>query len=158
MKPEQIAKSLSLRGKGQLYSVLSRRPVKTRKGVSSIIEKESSYQGILAEYSARKSVKEGIQSGERDRPQLPNGMKECFYLGESKFFRGFNGTEYLGVTISGNKPKSKYYKNGAIVEKDEIISEVLAAEVAPKKSKEQLAENCQAEFVLIKCDNILRVG
>lgn len=158
MTSDQIAKRLSIRQFGGFYSVTSRRLCKTRKGTTSVIEKESVYQGILAEYSARKAVKEGIQSGEREAPHLPSGMKECFYKDKSKFFRSFADQEYLGVTISGNKPKSQYYKDGKPVDKSEIISDLLASELAPKKSKSELAENNQAEFIIVKVENVVSVS
>jgi len=157
MTPQQIAQSLAVRKAGCFFTVKIRRPCKTRKGVDSIIEKESIYQGQLCDYSAKSAVKQGIESGERDAPELPKGMKESFKDGNAKFYRGFNDQKYFGVVVDGNKPKSKYYKNGQIVEKDQIIGDLLASELSRPKTKQELAEKRQSPFVLIKCENVLEI-
>lgn len=158
MTPQQIAQSLAIRKAGCFFTVKVRRPCKTRKGIDSIIEKESVYQGQLCDYSAKSAVRQGIESGERDAPELPKGMKESFKDGNAKFYNGFNDQKYFGVVVDGNKPKSKYYKNGQIVEKDQILDDLLASEKSPPKTKQELAEKCQSPFVLIKCENILEIA
>lgn len=157
MTPEQITQRLAIRKNGQFFTVKTRRPCKTRKGVDCIIEKESVYQGQLCDYSAKFAVKQGIESGERDAPELPKGMKNSFKDGNAKFYNGFNDQKYWGVTIEGNKSKSKYYKNGQIIDKDQILDDLLASEKSPPKDKKELAEKCQAPFVLLKVENVLEI-
>ena len=154
MKIEQISEILSSRPKGTYFQIVSRRPAKTRKGVNSYIEKESRIQGQLCDYSATKNVREGIESGEREAPHLPKGVKECFYVGKVNFFRYFNGSVALAVNVSGNKPVSRFFKNGQEVSKDAVESDLLASELAEYKTKEQLADKNQSPFRAIKLDNI----
>jgi hypothetical protein len=158
MTPDQIAKSLSIRKAGQFFTVISRRFCKVRKGVDSIIEKESTYQGQLCEYKDRAIVKDAILSRERSAPNLPKGVKECFYLGDVKFFAMVNGNTCLAVNVAGNKPKSRFYKNNSPVEESVIVSEVLAQELNKVATKEEAAENNQAPFVMINVQNILAVS
>lgn len=157
MTPQQIANHLSNRPKGSIFQIVSRRLAKTKKDVSAIIEKESRIQFQLAEYANTANVKSGIQSGEREKPQLPKGVKETFNIELCKFYRMFNGNECFGGPISGNKPKSVFYKNGKIVSVEEIKDDLLASELAEKKTKSELAEVHQSPFAMVSCSNIVSI-
>ncbi len=158
MTPDQIAKALSEKKGGNFFSVISRRPLKLKKGCFSTIEKESHMQGILAEYANTSNVKSGIQNGERDRPHLPKGVKECFYIGRIKFFRMESGKVCLAVNIAGNQPKSFFYKNGSLVEKEKLVDEVLSQDLAEKNTRAELAGVNQSPFVMIGVENIKSIG
>jgi hypothetical protein len=157
MNPNQIAQKLSTKSSGQFFSVISRRPAKTRKDCPFVIEKVSQYQGQLTEYSRRKTVREGVESGERDAPSLPRGVKESFYIGRAKFFRYFNGNEALAINVEGNRPSSQFFIDGKPVEESQVAEYLLSSELSPPKNKEQLAEKSQAPFVVISCQNVIDI-
>lgn len=157
MTPQQIADKLASRPKGTIFQVISRRLAKTKKDVSAIIEKESHIQFQLAEYANTANVKSGIQSGEREKPHLPKGVKEIFYIDSCKFYRMFNGNECFGGPIGGNKPKSVFYKNGKIVSAEEIENDVLSSELAEKKTKSELSDVNQSPFAIVSCSNIVSI-
>lgn len=157
MTPQQIADKLASRPKGTIFSIVSRRLAKTKKDVSAIIEKESHIQFQLAEYANTANVKSGIQSGEREKPHLPKGVKETFYVDSCKFYRTFGGNECFGGPIAGNKPKSIFYKNGETVSVEEIKDDLLASELAEKKTKSELAEVHQSPFAMISVSNIVSI-
>lgn len=154
MTPNQIAARLASRQKGGLFSVTYRRNCKTKKDAPHCVEKETHAQAILAEYGNRAPVKEGILSGERLPPEAPKGTKEIFYLGNAKFYKMMSGKTCLGFTQSGNEPQIQYFVDGKPSAEPEYL---LASEKAQQKSKEQLAENNQAQFKLIDCETILDV-
>jgi len=157
MTPEQIANHLSNRPKGTIFSIDSRRLAKTKRDVSSIIEKESHIQFQLAEYANMANVKSGIQSGEREKPHLPKGVKEISYIGACKFYHMFNGNVCFGGPIVGNKPKSVFYKNNQPVSAEEIENDVLASELVEKKTKPELTDVNQSPFAMISVANIVSI-
>lgn len=154
MTPQQIAAHLSDRQRGGFYSLIYRRNCKTKKGTNHLVEKQTHAQAILAEYGNRAPVKEGILSGERLPPEAPKGTKEIFYIGGVKFFKMMSGKTCLGATLSGNEPQIQYIVDGQPSAEPDYL---LASEKVQPKSKEQLAENSQAQFKLIDCETILDV-
>lgn len=154
MTPQQIAANLSSRQKGGFFSVIYRRNCKTKKGTPYLVEKETRAQAILAEYGARAAVKEGILSGERLPPEAPKGTKEIFYVGGVKFFKMVSGKTCLAAPLSGNEPQIQYFVDGKPSAEPDCL---LASEKVQMKSKEELAENSQAQFKLIDCETILDV-
>jgi len=158
MKIDQLTAKLSNRPKGSFFSITTRRPVKLKKGFNVLIEKQSEIQGLFGvEYASTANVKAGIQSGEREAPTLPNGIKRCFYENGIKFYEGFNGNISMGVNRSGNKPKSLFFMDGKEVSEEQIESMVLSSELAEKKSKLELAEKHQSPFVMVKLENVVDV-
>lgn len=158
MKIDQLTAKLSSRPKGSFFSITTRRPVKLKKGFNVLIEKQSEIQGLFGvEYANTANVKAGVQSGEREAPTLPKGIKQCFYQNGLKFYESFNGNISLGVNRSGNKPKSLFFMDGEQVSEEQIQNMVLSSELAPKKSKLELAENNQSPFIMVKLENVVDV-
>ena len=158
MNITEITTRLANRPKGSIFSIATRRPVQLRKGFTARVEKQSQIQGMFGvEYANMANVKSGIQSGEREVPHLPNGVKRCFYENGLKFFEGFNGNTSLAVSISGNKPTSIYYMDGKQVAEEEIESMLLSSELTPKKSKSELAEKHQSPFMMVNLQNVVDV-
>ncbi len=154
MTPQQIAARLSSKKKGQIYSLIWRRQCRVKKGINSKVEKETHAQAILAEYGNRAPVKNGVLNGERLPPEAPKGAVECFYLGDAKFFKMTSGKTCLAAPLSGNEPQIRYYVDGELSLEPDFL---LASEKTQLKSKEQLAENCQAQYKLINCQDIIDI-
>ncbi len=157
MNPHQIAEKLASRARGGIFSIISRRPCKTLKGCPFVIEKLTKQQGILAEYSARKSVKEGIESGERDEPELPKGVRSCYKIGNVKFYEYMNGNTGVAVPLAGNPAISIYYVDGVETPKEKIEHFLLASEKIKPESKEELQKIFHAPHKIIGCSNIIDV-
>ncbi len=158
MKIDQLTAKLSSRPKGSIFSITTRRPVKLKKGFSTVIEKQSQIQGLFGvEYANTANVKAGIQEGERANPHLPKGVKRAFYLGGLKFFETFGGNVCLAVNLSGNKPKSLFFLDGKQVSEEQIESMVLASELEPKKTRAELADKNQSPFLMVKLENVVDV-
>jgi hypothetical protein len=157
MTPEQIAEKLVSRAKGQLYTVKSRRPCKLKKGFNLEIFKETEQQGMLCDYSRREPVREGVESGEREAPELPKGVKAVKHIGGVKFYEMANGNICLSVPLSGNKAKSKYLLNGQEVSQERISDYLLASEKVEPESKEELEKLHQVPFKMISVGNIIEI-
>lgn len=157
MTPQQIALTLDSRPKGSFFSVVSRRPAKVRKGVNHVIEKISHTQFQLCDYSKTANVKNGIQSGEREAPKLPNGVAEIIVMGNCKFYKYHNGSMCFGGVISGNPSRSEFLLDGKPVSECEITDYVLSSELEPKKTRADLAEKNMTPFALVKVDNIVGI-
>ncbi len=154
MNVTKIAEILSAKPSGSFYSVKVNRPGKVRKGVADNITKVSVFQGMLAEYSNRKPVKDAVESGERDAPVMPS-WAESVEIDGLRFWRNIKtGQHYLPVCISGNPAKAQWYRNGEAVTLDEIKDNLLASEYATKPTKEETEEKGQAQFVAVSVDNI----
>ena len=158
MKIDQLTAKLSSRPKGSIFSITTRRPIKLKKGFSAVIEKQSQIQGLFGvEYSNTSNVRSGVESGERETPHLPKGVKRAFYLGGLKFFETFGGNVCLAVNLSGNKPKSQFFLDGKQVSEEQIEKMVLASELTEKKTRAELADKNQSPFVMVKLENVVDV-
>lgn len=157
MTPEQIAQKLVSRAKGQLYTIKSRRPCKLKKGINLEIFKETVQQGMLCDYSARKSVREGVESGEREAPELPKGVKAVKHIGGVKFYENYSGKICISCPLGGNAPKSKFFLNNKEVSPDQISDYLLASEKVQPESKEELEAKHFAPFKMIDVANILEI-
>lgn len=157
MTPEQIAEKLVSRAKGQLYTIKSRRPCKLKKGVDLEIFKETVQQGMLCDYSARKSVREGVESGEREAPELPKGVKSVKYIGGVKFYENHSGKICISCPLSGNSPKSKFFLNNQEVSPEQISDYLLASEKVKPENKEELEKRHLVPFKMIDCANVVEI-
>lgn len=157
MNAQAIANALNTRNTGQFFTVLMRRPAKTFKGVSEVVEKESEMQGILCDYANRAPVKAAVADGMRDEPELPSHIEKSFKIGNVRFWQGKNGKTYLPVPATGNTPKAKWFLNGEEVTKAEVEPYLLASETRPQPTKDELEEKGQARFFGIDIANILEV-
>ena len=154
MTVSQIASILTAKQGGSFYSVKVNRPGKVRKGVEEKITKVSVFQGMLAEYSNRKPVKDAVVAGERDAPTMPT-WAESIEIEGMRFWRNVkNGNLYLPVCVTGNPSKAQWYRNGEPVNLDDVKDNLLASEYAPKPSKEETEEKGQALFVAVSVENI----
>ena len=154
MTVSQIASILTAKQGGSFYSVKVNRPGKVRKGVADNITKVSVFQGMLAEYSNRKPVKDAVVAGERDAPMMPV-WAESIEIEGMRFWRNVkNGNLYLPVCVTGNPSKAQWYRNGEQVNLDDVKDALLASEYATKPSKEETEEKGQALFVAVSVENI----
>jgi len=69
-----------------------------------------------------------------------------------------SGSVCLAVNISGNPPRSIFFKNGREVAKEEIQDEVLAADLQEKKTRAELADQNSSPFVMVKLNNIISIS
>lgn len=156
-KANAIASLLNSKNAGQLFSITVRRAAKCFKGTEDLVEKESKFQGQLCDYSARNAVKTAVEAGDRNAPELPSHILTGFKIGEVRFWRGKNGTDYLLIPINGNKAKVQWYLNGNPVAYSKVSEFLLASEKVTKKTKEELADKGQVPFVCVKVDNVTNV-
>mgnify|MGYP000881272647 CR=1 FL=1 len=120
MNVTEIARILSAKQGGSFYSVKVNRPGKVRKGVADNITKVSVFQGMLAEYSNRKPVKDAVEAGERDAPAMPT-WAESVEIEGMRFWRNVkNGNLYLPVCVTGNPSKAQWFRNGEPVNLDDV--------------------------------------
>jgi len=158
MDAVSISKALEGRKQGSFFSITMRRPAKTLKGVTEVVEKQTVMTGQLCDYSARAAVKNAVAEGEREAPELPSHISHSFTEGGVKFWMGKNGSVYLPMPLAGNKSKVTWFLGGEPVEYAEVESFLLASD-KPKerKDKDELAELGQVPFVGINVENILEV-
>ena len=150
----EIANALASKSAGQFFTIRTRRDGKVRKGTADSIQKVSTMQGMLTDYARRKAVREAVESGERDAPELPKHIAESFTEGGVRFWRGHNGKVYFPVCLTGNAPKSQWYRNGAEVTLDDIREALLASETAPRPDKTETEERGQALFVAVGIESV----
>jgi len=154
MTVETIAQILAAKQGGSFYSVKVNRPGKVRKGVADNITKVSVFQGMLAEYSNRKPVKDAVEAGERDTPIMPT-WAESVEIEGMRFWRNVKtGQHYLPVCVTGNPSKAQWFRNGEAVTLEQIKDNLLASEYATKPTKEETEEKGQALFVAVSVENI----
>ena len=158
MDAVSISKALETRKTGSFFSLTMKRPAKTLKGVTEVIEKETVMTGQLCDYSARAAVKNAVAEGSRDEVELPSHISHSFKEGNVKFWAGKNGKTYLPMPLAGNKSKVTWYLGGEPVEYSEVEPYLLASD-KPKerKDRDELAELGQVPFVGIDIENILEV-
>lgn len=157
MTANEIATILSAKRGGSFFTVQTARPAKVRKGVEAVIVKTSVMQGMIADYANRKAVREAIEAGDRDAPEMPS-WAEAVEIGGVRFWRNLkSGAHYLPVVLSGNKARSEWTMDGQAVSVDDIRELLLASETAPKPSKDDLADKGQVPFIAVGVDNITAI-
>ncbi len=156
MNISEIAKALNQKPKGTIFTYTIGRKAKTRKSYDGAeIIKKSVAQGMVGtDYANRKPVREAVENGERDAPELPSHIAETFTVDGIKFWRGSNGNVYFPVCATGNKPQTQWLIDGESVDLDEIKDFLLASEYAKSPSKEDLADKGQVPFVAVNIENI----
>jgi hypothetical protein len=101
-----------------------------------------------------KGVREGIESGEREIPQAPKGLKWVLYPFHLKNLA--ETTDYLRLYYpTGGKiqtPSVTYLVNGSEVTKDEYNSFLTPSAAAPKKRDPN--QDCFA----VKMENVISIG
>jgi len=157
MTKTKLLQTLGTRQNGGIFTVKSRRTCRVKKNAPQIV-KESVYQGMKCDYSSRKNVREAVTEGLREAPELPRGVKNCFYESGVKFYEGFDGSISLAVPVVGNKPQSKFFIGGKEISPEEAESYLLASEKPKEKTKAELKELGQEIFRRIKLDNIVEVN
>ena len=154
MDIQDIARVLTAKQTGSFYTIRVNRPGKVRKGINDHITKVSTFQGMVAEYSNRRPVRDAVESGEREEPVMPVWAESVEVAG-MRFWRNLKtGQHYLPVCVTGNPAKAQWYRNGEPVELDTVKDALLASEYAPKPSKDEVEEKGQALFVAVGIDNV----
>lgn len=160
MNTQEISQAFANKKTGTIFTFTIRRPAKIRKSADDInIEKVTVMQGMVGtQYATRKPVREAVMNGTRDEVKLPSYIKESFKVGNTTFWRGNNGKEYLPVCITGNKPQVRWLMNDKEVDFNTIKEYLLASEYAKKSpTKEELEDKGQVPFIGITVDNILAI-
>ena len=158
MQVEEIVRKLNDRQKGQIFTVVVERPADVYKTVTDTIVKRSEFQGQLCDYARRAPVREAVEAGDREAPELPSHIKESFEVEGIKFWRNKNEkTIYLCIPNTGNPPKVEWFLNGEPVSKDAIKHMLKASETASKPSKETVESKGQALFFAPKVENVKEV-
>ncbi len=128
----QSAINLALSRKGQFAGFLWNRPMKTRKGISSLVTKEvRCVARVGIDYDKQAKVLEGRANGEL--PEVNNGLpwgqwKQFPYLIEHTNKTGEENLYLRIYPLSNSKPKVIYRINGQIARKEEIEGLCLASE------------------------------
>jgi hypothetical protein len=100
-------------GKGDIYAKLASEAGK--------IEKLTTFQVKLHSYATRKDIREAVEAGERDAPELPSFVESVEKLpNHLTFWKGKNGTDYLALPSGNTEAKTKFFRNGKEVSKEEI--------------------------------------
>jgi len=115
--------------KGTIRTITYTRPMKTRKGVTDVIEKTTTMQvrtGVR--YDSMKAVKEARADG--SIPEQNQGLAASLEWIDNNFIKNTKtGAVMLRVAYAnGNKTTTEYRKNGQIVEKTDIAPLCLASE------------------------------
>jgi hypothetical protein len=131
---KMIDRLLSL--KGQIVTMETRKSLKTRKGLASLVEKQSVFQArVGVSYDNISRVIEGRENGTLpgQNAGLPWGVWVIYpYVIEHKgklYFR-FSGVKNSFV------PKASFFVDGKEAKKEEVCPLVLASEVQEKESPE----------------------
>ena len=157
MTTEQIAEQLQNHTPGVIFGMVVRRDCAIRKGLPHRVEKISRFQGMLADYASRKPVKDGVENGLREAPELPSYVKSTEKINGIKFWVGNNGQFYYPLPITGNPPKVQYLLDGNPVSFADVEQYLLASEKRPFVTKEEAESKMQAQFVCIKVENVQEV-
>lgn len=121
--------------KGQFFSIVWRRPMKTRKGTESLVEKMVS--GVFRagiDYDNKQSVQEKRESGELPATNqgLPWGQWLVF-----PHVISHKGNLYLRIyPANANQVKAEYFLNGESARREEIEPLCLASEFQERASVE----------------------
>lgn len=155
----QIAQALSQKPKGTIFTYRIERKAKTRKSYDGgTITKTSIAQGMVGtDYANRKPVREAVENGERDAPELPSHIEEAFITDGIRFWRGKNGEIYFPVCATGNKSKTSWAIDGEEVSLDEIKDYLLSSELPKEVNKDDLADKGQVPFIAVNINNIAAI-
>lgn len=130
MADKALARALTR--KGQFSGFLWVRPMKTRKGVSSVITKEvRCVARVGIDYEHKQSTIEGREDGTlpAENGGLPWGKWKQFpYLIEHTNKDGIYSIYLRLYPVANGKPKVRYRINGQLARKEEIESLCLASE------------------------------
>lgn len=159
MDTKGIVKALEGRKSGQFFKIVMRRPAKTLKGVTEVIEKMTVMTCQLCDYNVRAAVKNAVEDGIREAPELPSHIDSIFKVGNVKFWLGKKGSIYLPAPLAGSKNKVTWFMGGEEVAYDEVESYLLSTDKPKKRQdKEKLAENGQVPFIGVDIANILEIN
>jgi hypothetical protein len=136
---------------GSFYTIVIEKNIKTKDG--RIVLKRTTAQGMAkVEYSNRREVREAIEEGVREAPELPK-WAEIVMLEDIKFWRHTEkGSMYFPVVLSGNSPTSEFIVNDEVVEPDTL--NLYAAD----KPKPRNVKEGQVPFFTASIENIVRIN
>ncbi len=141
-----------------LGSLSYRKPLKTLKGESAKVEKETVLKVKLCPYSRLKNVREAVKNDERDEPQWPKnlipGTKKETAIKGVYFATTTTGKRVICLPDLGPNGKSVYFLNGRPTDKEKVIPLCLASEFRVPPSKEETAAKGQAPFKMVGLDII----
>lgn len=160
MSPQAIAQALDDRKAGQFVTVFINRKAHLRKQWEMLdIRKISRIQIQLSSYANRAPVKEAIENGTRDAPQLPKHISHITTIGNVRFWVGHNGKIYFPYPLIDTNTSSEYLMNGKPITVDALKAHCycLASEFPNRPSKESLAERGQVPFVGVSVEHITAI-
>jgi len=162
MTAQQIIEAVGNRKRGTSARIIVNREAKIYKklaGEAGEIRKRSVYNLQLASYGNRAPVKQAVEAGEREAPQLPVWVEKTEQFGPVNFWIGKNGQVYLALPTFGDKSKAivQWTRDGKKVNKMEIARFLTAAETPAILTAEEMAERGQVGFNAIKLENIERI-
>lgn len=140
----------ALRAKGNFVTIDTERTI-TLKGDAGEVVKQSTYQVMTGTaYGSRRDVREAIEAGERDMPELPiwAELVPCDNPAIRLWKHKQTGREYFVGIPSGNRGSSRWFKGGEPVEYAEIESDLYAKD---KKKGEP------ARYVTVPIDTITAI-
>lgn len=151
MTVEEIVKVVKPMSKGTFYSIVIEKDIKTKDG--RIVTKRTTAQGMAkVEYSNRSEVKEAIEEGIREAPEMP-AWAEIAMIEDIKFWKhSTKGSMYFPVVVSGNAPKSVFIADGEVVSPDTL--NLYAAD----KPKERVLKEGQVPFLTASIENIVSLS
>lgn len=161
MKKEQVIAALATRARGTFATITVNRAAKVRKAFEAVdLRKESKIQfQIGVDYANRRPVREAVESGEREAPELPAYVASVETVDGVKLWHHTNGNISLPLPQGGNgATRSQWLLGGQPVEESEIAGMLLASELKTKQNKEETEAKGQAMFNTIKLENIVSIA
>lgn len=151
MNSEDIVSVIKPMKPGSFYSIVIEKLIKTKDGVEVL--KRTTAQGMAkVEYSNRREVREAVEEGVREAPELP-AWAEIVMIDDIKFWRHTGkGSLYFPVVLSGNSPTSEFIVDGEVVEPD-----TLNLYAADKPKKREVKEG-QVPFFTVSVENIVKIN
>lgn len=167
MKKQEIINALAARQAASFCRVVVNRPVEVLSKLAEQagdIRKETEYKLQLAIYARRKPVKDAVDAGQRDAPELPSHIAKAEIAGNGlKFWIGHSGQEYLALPVFGDNAnfKVKWTRNGKPVKVESIVGYLTSAEKREitRASTEKLEKESQGQAVArgVKLENVKEI-
>ena len=161
MKKNEIVEALASRARGTFATLTVNRAAKVRKAFEAVdLRKESKIQfQIGIDYASRRPVRDAVEAGEREAPELPPYVASVEVIEGVRFWNHTNGNVSLPLPQGGNgTTRSQWLLNGSPVEESEIAGMLLASEQTNKQTKAEAESKGQALFNTIKLENIVSIA
>lgn len=143
MKVNDIVSKAKSAKAGTIHTITLNKTIKLKNG--GFAQKVSKFQGqVHVPYGRTKKVREQVENGERQEPTLPPWADQVVIDGVRLWQHKNTKKLYLPIRPTGNKPKSDFFVNGALVRASELVDLLYAKD--KKKNK--------PSYVGIDLDNI----